>query len=573
MPFGTAAGSRRVPPEHGSLSPQWTRVLRSITANYVGRFIGMGIWFLLTPFVLHRLGTAGYGLWVLAGAIVGYGSLLDLGITSAINRYVAEHTARGEHASARVLVATSLWIYTAIGLVVLLPTAILASLATPYAWVPNADPATTTSLIWLIGVTIAITIPCIAATATLEGLQRYDLTSLATTIGNIVGAGLTLAVLFAGGGLLGVVAINIPSTLLTAAIVVWSIRRVAPELRFGWGRPSRAAAATIWSFSWSLLLGRVAKRVKTRTDEVVVAAFLPISAVAPYAVAHKASDLAQNLAYQFLRVLLPLASEVHASGDPRRLRALVLTSTRLGLAFFAPIGCTLAVLAGPLLTLWVGSQCADQANLVVILTLANLFETAVWPAVVATQGMNRHRPVAIASLVSALANLLLSIALVRPLGLAGVALGTLIPTSIECLAVVVPYSMRVIGIDARDAFRQVVVPSLAPAIPTLLTLWVAQRALAPSSWTSLLALAALGFLTYLLAYLAVGAGKEERHLAVRAIRQARSFPPFLARSVILSLRRIRYSDTSNEKRILRSFLPQDDTQSTGEHFSGHFRRS
>jgi len=30
--------------------------------------------------------------------------------------------------------------------------------------------------------------------------------------------------------------------------------------------------------------------------------------------------------------------------------------------------------------------------------------------------------------------------------------------------------------------------------------------------------------------------------------------------VILSLRRIRYSDATHEKRILRSFLPQDDTQ-------------
>jgi O-antigen/teichoic acid export membrane protein len=50
-----------------------------------------------------------------------------------------------------------------------------------------------------------------------------------------------------------------------------------------------------------------------------------------------------------------------------------------------------------------------------------------WPANSILQGMARHQPLVTISVVTALANLLLSIALVTPSGLAGVALGTLIP--------------------------------------------------------------------------------------------------------------------------------------------------
>src|SRR5215472_1624989 len=50
--------------------------------------------FFLMPFLVHSLGDRTYGFWALAGTILGYYGLLDLGIVSAVQFHVA--SAAGE---------------------------------------------------------------------------------------------------------------------------------------------------------------------------------------------------------------------------------------------------------------------------------------------------------------------------------------------------------------------------------------------------------------------------------------------------------------------------------------------
>ncbi|HEV2246346.1 MAG TPA: hypothetical protein VGW37_06805 [Terriglobia bacterium] len=51
--------------------------------------IAVVVAFFLTPFVIHSLGDRMYGFWTLAAAFVGYYGLMDLGLSSAVNRYIA----------------------------------------------------------------------------------------------------------------------------------------------------------------------------------------------------------------------------------------------------------------------------------------------------------------------------------------------------------------------------------------------------------------------------------------------------------------------------------------------------
>jgi O-antigen/teichoic acid export membrane protein len=118
----------------------------------------------------------------------------------------------------------------------------------------------------------------------------------------------------------------------------------------------------------------------------------------------------------------------------------------------------------PFLSAWVGSSYAPYAGLVLLLVSASLFDTLMWPSNFILQGMARHQLLAGVAIASGLVNLAISIALVKPLGLTGVALGTLIPTTLECLFFVIPYSMRVVGIDLRTALKEIILPVIAPSI-------------------------------------------------------------------------------------------------------------
>jgi O-antigen/teichoic acid export membrane protein len=488
------------------------RVLRGSLANYAGRIVGTGTWFFITPFVLHHLGQTGFGLWVLAAALIGYGSLVELGITGAVTKYVAEFRAQDQTATLEALLGTALVLYALLGLIVGVLTLLLIPLADGLLGAAGLDAATGRAYVVLVGLTIAVTIPCLLSQAVLSGLHRYDLVSLGATLGALFSAAATVLALLAGAGLLGAVAINLLTTLVVQAINQWNLQRCAPQLRIDWRHASRPMARHVAGYSWSILVGRVAKRLKSRTDEIEVAAFMPLSAVAPYALAHRLSELAQTLADQFLRVLLPVASELDAEADTARLRQLYLTSSRLALAILVPLGCSVILLGRPMLTVWVGGEYADASYLVTLLTLAVLVETSQWPAVTVLQGMARHRPVMLVALGSAVANLLLSIVLVRSLGLAGVALGTLIPTTIENLLLVLPYTLRVMHVGLREVLERVLLPVSLPALPLLLVLLALDRAFDLTSWLALGSAAAVGLLVYVAAYLALGASSLERRL-------------------------------------------------------------
>ncbi|MBI3769764.1 MAG: polysaccharide biosynthesis protein [Deltaproteobacteria bacterium] len=493
------------------------RILHNVASNYAAMLLSLGVGLLLTPFVLARLGPTIYGLWALVGSIVSYGSLLDFAISAAIIKYVAEHRARGEHAAAREMVATAVAVYLVVGAIVAALTIAVAPAVASLIQVPPDQRATVARLVLLMGIGVALAIPCSTPTAVLRGLHRFDLAGLLIVVSTLVRATGIVAVLLLGGGVLGLAAVNIAVLVLMQAPSVWLIYRVAPELRFGVRDASITRLRRVLSFSSSLAVMNTAGHLQTKTDEIVIGALMPLRAVTPYAIAHRLSDLPQILTDQFMRVLLPIASELEAGVQRERLLRLYITATRLTLVAFLPLGAALTVLAAPILTLWVGAEYADYSYLVGLLTLASLIDTSQWPGGAVLQGMARHRPVAGLSVVAGVANLALSVILCRRLGLMGVAIGTLVPTAIISLGLLQPYVMRVVGASAQQMLREVYLPAFLPVPVMTLTLYGLRSAFDPASFAGVIAVAGVGTVTYVGAYLGMTAPADDREIIGRLL--------------------------------------------------------
>jgi O-antigen/teichoic acid export membrane protein len=149
-------------------------------------------------------------------------------------------------------------------------------------------------------------------------------------------AGFTVAALLAGLGVVWVVAAGVPASLAVQAPALLLIRRVAPDLRLGAGRPRKALVRRLFSFSWAIVIMQGAGLLKSRTDELVIAAVLPVARVTAYAVARRASEAPAMLTYQFTEVIMPLAAQLGARNEQERLRRVVFTGTRLTVAAYSP---------------------------------------------------------------------------------------------------------------------------------------------------------------------------------------------------------------------------------------------
>lgn len=487
-------------------------LVRSTASNFAGQFVLVATWFFLTPFILDRLGDNLYGLWVLVGAVIGYGTLLDFGIESAVTKYVAEYRARNEWHQARELIGTALVLYLGLGLIVVAVSAVLAVSWMTLFNVPAADQSTAFWLVVITGLHFGLSIPCTTTSAILRGLQRFDLINLVSIASTLLNAAAIVIVLQAGGGPIGIVAVNLSVMLLMQIPSIWLIRRTAPELGLSLRGVSRRMARRITSFSSWIFMVNVGGRLESQTDEIVVGAALPVALVAPYNLARMLSTVPQMVAEQFVTLLLPLASEMDASKDRELLRSVYLVSTRVTLGVLLAIGLGVMLLGGSFLGAWVGPEYAGYGYLVVILTVASAIDTTTWPGGMVLQGMARHRAISVAALVTGLSNLGLSIILVGPFGLLGVALGTLIPTTLVCLGFVIPYCARAVGADARALAFEVWLPPLLSAVPAALTLVVLRGTLDPVSMVPILLTGTAGALVYTITYLCWGVCALERRL-------------------------------------------------------------
>lgn len=495
------------------------RIVRNTLSNSVGRMVSMATSFLLTPFILHSVGEAAFGIWVLANVLVSYGALLDLGMGSAIVKYVADARARGDTDEAHELLATATRAYAGLALVAVAAGLLLSTVAGKVIAVHQTAEPTARAVLVLVTLTFAINLAATPVTATLRGLQRYDITNALTVVSTLTTALLTVLVLRAGGGLVGMVAVTFPVALVSQAVAVLVLRRVDRTFALRWSPTSRTAARRMTSFGLTLTVSQVAVLLQKRTSEIVIGTLMSITAVAPYALARRLSDLPHMISDQFIKVLLPVASELHATGTPEAMRRLYLASTRVTLALMFPLGLCAAFLSADLLELWVGARYRDQAVLVVILVTASVAFTSQWPAGSVFQGMGRFGPFAVASLISGVANVTLSLLLVGPYGLVGVAVGTLVPTVAEAFFFAGPYTLRKLGIPARAFLWQVLVPTMLPAVPCAAVLFAAGRLGGEPSWARLIATGALATGAYGLGYLLSPSARQERAVVAAMVRR------------------------------------------------------
>ena len=97
-------------------------IKRSLTINAISNWLSFGlnilISFLLTPFIIKYLNIAGYGVWTIVSSVIGYYGLLDLGVTSAVIRYVALYLGQKDSRAFNEIISTSISIFCIIGVIV-----------------------------------------------------------------------------------------------------------------------------------------------------------------------------------------------------------------------------------------------------------------------------------------------------------------------------------------------------------------------------------------------------------------------------------------------------------------------
>ena len=216
------------------------------------------------------------------------------------------------------------------------------------------------------------------------------------------------------------------------------------------------------------------------------------------------------------RSYTPKFTQLHAQGNIEELRRVFLSGSRISGLLAVFLFASLTGFCTPFLRLWVGPEFvtgpwtmrSDAVMIILFVAqLPRIMQSISWQLLFATARVRFLMWINIAEAASSLA---VSLALVKPLGLAGVALGVLAPLLVTHLFLMPPYILRQLAMPAARYLREGIGAPLAIGA-SLLALNLALTAAAPPlTWTLFFSEATLSALAGAILVLAFGFTADER---------------------------------------------------------------
>ena len=427
-------------------TPQSSAAL-NVLWNWGSFFFNVVTTFFISPYVVKSLGNTTYGLWVLLGSLVGYLGLLDFGVRGAVTRYVARFHADGNDEQAGRLTSTALRIFSLMGLAAVVVTVLLATTIIHRFNITAAENATARLVLTIGGLTVAAALIGGVFGGVVIGLERFDLNGMMEiSIGLVRVVGIYFA-LKLGFGILSLALIQFGVSAARTVGMVLYARRLYPELKVRVRSWDSEAFRQIFSFGAYSTLLMFSSSLILYSDSVVIGAFLPIGLITYFAIAGNLIDYTRSLVRGMSTTLTPRTSALEST-DPGAVSGVILRAARLATLLILPIAVTFLIRGTRFIDIWMGPGYGLAAGRILsILTVSLAFSASTQVTLSALMGLSRHKEYAPFNIAEAVLNLGLSIYWVRPFGIAGVALGTTVPSLVSSLLVVPWYVHRHAGVS------------------------------------------------------------------------------------------------------------------------------
>ena len=495
----------------GESASEVLTVARNVSTRILAIGADMVVGLLVLPFNVAHLGTSAYGLWMLTASITTYFSVLDLGYGGALVKFVAQYRARRDPQALNEILSTTFHLFTGFGVIAYAVAIVLAMYLDRLFHLSPAEAHVGRVVLLLISLNVAAGMAFGVFGGVINGFQRYDLNSTVSIVTALATAVVNVLVLDLGYGLVALVA----ATTAVRLAAFWAYRanayRVFPALRI---RPSlfrRARLRELTSFSVYMFVIDWARKLNYSLDAVVIAAFMNTSAVAVWSIGQRVVEAMLRLTIQLSDVLFPTVVDNDTSQRLNRLQAILLIGTRLSLATVIPIAVALILLAHELVLGWVGPTFSGSVAVMQLLAVTVVFRVGNATATTLLKGAGEHRLVAVTNILTGVVNLVLSVALVRHLGLVGVALGTFVPVCGAALFIVFPAACRRVDLPIGRAIAVAIWPAAWPAL--VMAAYIATtRSLVGDSLFAVAAEMVAAVVVYAVAFLGFAITGTERRL-------------------------------------------------------------
>jgi O-antigen/teichoic acid export membrane protein len=381
------------------------------------------------PLTFHYLGTEQYGLWVTITSVTALFGFANLGLSNGLVNGIADALGTDDRQlAARYVSSASIMLIGIAGLLGL-------GFAAVYPSVPWDDVFNTTSpdlagtagpaMAVLLALTL-VSLPLGVVSGIQSGLQEGFANNIWRSVGSIisliglitaiaVGASLPWLVVALGGG-------AVAATLLNGIILFRRRAWLLPRVRL----VTWTATRRMMRYGLLFFILSISGAVAYQTDNIVIARILGPADVAQYAIPMRLFLMAPLILGFALIPLWPAYGDALARGETAWIRRAFARSMGFSVVLGAFMSLGLLMLAVPILHAWVGGTINPSTSLLLGLACWAFLNCAYGPMAMLLNGANVLGFQVVCAVTMMTANLALSIALTKHIGLAGPVWGSVI---------------------------------------------------------------------------------------------------------------------------------------------------
>lgn len=356
----------------GEAEPRRRGVLVRIASNYARLFTNISVGIAFVPILLKAVGQEGFGLILLMGSAAGIGMIFEEVVRGSMIRELgsAWHEP-GKERFPRVNAAAAVLalLLAAFALAVFA----LMQLALPLLTIPEELMNAARWYLALEGARAAITVafsPQFNFFMIDERFISYNILRVLQRL-NLLIAALVVLVAARASPAEGVMlygAVNLAATLLLQVGAVGVALMIIPQMRPRFALFERGEMVAFVRLARWRLVTNLAQTMHLKLDQVLMNVFFGVVANAWFGIAMQLASYVRMIAVGITDGLEAVATRTSAKGQD--VTSLLALSTRLSAGVSVPACVGVAVLAPPLIDLWVGARLDDPSDTAIVAWIA-----------------------------------------------------------------------------------------------------------------------------------------------------------------------------------------------------------
>lgn len=491
-----------------------------VVLSYAGEIIKILVNLVYTPIMLRLLGQSEYGLYQLVYSVVSYLSLLSLGFGSSYLRFYSRCKAQKDEDGVAKLNGMFMIIFCSISVICILCGIVMIK-NIRYIFgtgLTNNEYETAKFLMGLLIINLAMTFPNSVFNCSITAHEKFLFQKLLILLQNIFSPFLTLPLLLMGYGSKGMVFVTTFLTfLLLISNMFYCFNRL--HIRFKFYGLELGLLKEMWVFTFFIFLNQIIDQVNWSVDKFLLGRFAGTTAVAVYGVGGQINTLYLQFSTSISNVFVPKVNRIVAESDNNE--QLTKLFTKVGRIQFIILGLILSgfiFLGKPFINVWAGDGYGDSYTVALLLIVPVTVPLVQNLGIEIQRAKNMHKARSIVYLFIAIANVFISIPLIKLIGSAGAALGTAISLIVGNIIFMNWYYHVHIGMDMFYFWKEIVKFIPALIIPVIVGILIMKFA-------HVSGLLHIGI--YAVAYAAVygismyilGMNEEEKRLVMEPVRK------------------------------------------------------